>query len=331
MTENKETPTPRRGRRAARAVEKPAALAATPTTADGQAKEAHAKVKYTGKSASGAIAGADKPVRPRARRGVVEAPVETPSAPPAPATDDDAAAVKAEAAPAAEDLNADGFKASKSRREAQEAAGIVPDDMKSSSSTDRSRLSKAWAEDSPKPKTGLSVPSVEKARESAEKKSADAVNPASASAAVVDSAPTDTTNLAMVTPVEFEKTDAGARGPMKPPATSSVAVVRPLPADEPALVAPTEEQQASTGSHAAASADAVDAESDSADSQPDASVPAPVSAPHDPIPATNSNGLDPLDPRAAGSSRRKRFALEATLLAGGVATLAAAVIIFINR
>ncbi|MCB4207399.1 hypothetical protein [Arthrobacter sp. UM1] len=281
-----------------------------------------------------------------------------------------ASAPTASAASSVRDAGWSGFKASRRRREEQEGRaerGAKPGESAareqreapSAPAADRSKLDAAWKD--PNPQTGRlsSLAAPGSGTEGTEQDAA--VQQAEADRRHAET-PGGTSNLAMVTPLDFEKREDGSRGAMKAPPTTSISVVsRPADGAGPAQGAPvagsvSAPSPAASGegqspadadsSAAPAGADAHDglaqerseaeaartrsgetseAEAAAAETPTDALKP-----PHEPVRAGDSNGLDPLDP-SDRTGRGKRFGVEIALLAGGVASLGAAIIVFLNR
>ncbi|UZX03632.1 hypothetical protein F8G81_14190 [Arthrobacter sp. CDRTa11] len=171
--------------------------------------------------------------------------------------------------------------------------------------------------------------------------------------AVSRPAPSATSNLAMVTPLEFVQVPGVDRPVMKPPATSYVPVVtnpgpRLQPSNGKGRKPSTSASPAGTGPSAAASGRSgviarAEAAARAARSRPAVSVPAsrPASTPagnlddlfddHPRIPARSAHGLEPLDAATAGLARAKRMRLvQFAVLAFGIVALISGIILIIS-
>ncbi|WP_457962631.1 hypothetical protein M1E17_13930 [Arthrobacter sp. D1-29] len=170
--------------------------------------------------------------------------------------------------------------------------------------------------------------------------------------AVTRPAPSATTNLAMVTPLEFVQVPGVDRPVMKPPATSYVPVVTnpgPIqPSTGKGRKPSTTARPAGTGTAAAASGRSgviARAEAAARAAQPRPAVSVPASRPAAPqagnlddlfddlprIPARSAHGLEPLDAATAGLGRAKRMRLvQFGVLAFGIIALISGIILIIS-
>jgi hypothetical protein len=170
--------------------------------------------------------------------------------------------------------------------------------------------------------------------------------------AVTRPAPSATTNLAMVTPLEFVQVPGVDRPVMKPPATSYVPVVTnpgPIqPSTGKGRKPSTTAKPAGTGTEAAASGRSgviARAEAAARAAQPRPAVSVPASRPAGPqagnlddlfddlprIPARSAHGLEPLDAATAGLGRAKRMRLvQFGVLAFGIIALISGIILIIS-